>query len=213
MLDEPLNPVEIRIIGCLIEKQHATPEYYPLTLNAVTAACNQTTNREPVLALGEAEIAAGLESLREKHLVWFVSSAGSRTTKYEQKLSEDLNLAIQEVAALAVLMLRGPQTTGEIRSRAGRLYAFADLVEVEAALESLCAAEPPLAMKLPRQPGTKESRFTHLLAGRPEIESHAGEVLSIGPSRLEQLQAEVAALRAELAELKADFHAFKRQLD
>jgi len=117
MLDEPLNPVEIRILGALIEKQHATPEYYPLTLNALAAACNQTTNREPVMALGEGELAAALEALRQKRLVWFVAGAGSRTTKYEQKLSEDLNLALQEVAALAVLMLRGPQTAGEIRSR------------------------------------------------------------------------------------------------
>lgn len=212
MLDEPLNPVEIRILGCLIEKQHATPEYYPLTLNALVAACNQTTNREPVMALGEGEIAAGLETLRHKRLVWFVAGAGSRTTKYEQKLSEDLNLALQEVAALAVLMLRGPQTAGEIRSRAGRLYAFADLGEVEAALESLCTAEPPLALKLPRQPGTKESRFAHLLAGAPEIELPPMELPAHGPTRVEQLQAEVALLREELRGLREEFQAFRREL-
>lgn len=213
MLDEPLHPVEIRILGCLMEKQHATPEYYPLTLNALTAACNQTTNREPVLALDEAEVAAGLESLRDRRLVWFVAGAGSRTTKYEQKLTEDLNLAIQEVAALAVLMLRGPQTAGEIRSRAGRLYPFADLAEAEAALDSLCAAEPPLVLKLPRQPGTKEFRFAHLLGGAPDVESGAPEATAPGPSRLEALQAEVASLRQELADLRADFEALKGQLE
>ncbi len=213
MLDEPLNPVEIRILGSLIEKQHATPEYYPLTLNALAAACNQTTNREPVMALGEGELAAALEALRQKRLVWFVAGAGSRTTKYEQKLSEDLNLALQEVAALAVLMLRGPQTAGEIRSRAGRLYAFADLGEVEAALDSLGAAEPPLVLKLPRQPGTKEFRYAHLLAGAPDLDSPAVELPAQGPTRVEQLQAEVALLRDELRGLREEFQAFRRELE
>jgi uncharacterized protein YceH (UPF0502 family) len=213
MLDEPLNPVEIRILGALIEKQHATPEYYPLTLNALAAACNQTTNREPVMALGEGELAAALEALRQKRLVWFVAGAGSRTTKYEQKLSEDLNLALQEVAALAVLMLRGPQTAGEIRSRAGRLYSFADLGEVEAALDSLGAAEPPLVLKLPRQPGTKESRYAHLLAGAPELDSPVVELPAQGLTRVEQLQAEVAQLREELRELREAFQAFRRELE
>jgi len=211
MLDEPLNPIEIRILGCLIEKQHATPEYYPLTLNALMAACNQTTNREPVMALAEADIALALDALRTKRLVWFVAGAGSRVTKYEQKLGEDLNLAVQELAALAVLMLRGEQTPGEIRSRSGRLYPFADLAEAEAALECLVTAEPTLAVRLPRQPGTKEPRYAHLLAGPPARESGIAVASAPGPTRIEQLQAEVAALREEVAELRAEFHAFRRQ--
>lgn len=211
MLDEALSPLEVRILGCLLEKQHATPEYYPLTLNALTAACNQTTNREPVMALEEAEVSAGLESLRQKRLVWVVAAAGSRATKYEQKLSEALNLAMQEVAALTVLLLRGPQTPGEIRSRSGRLYAFADLAEAEAALDSLAAAEPPLAVKLPRQPGTKESRYAHLLGGSVATETPIHPAQPQGPSRVEQLQGEVADLREALAALRAEFEAFKAQ--
>jgi hypothetical protein len=213
MLDEPLTAVEIRVLGCLIEKQLATPEYYPLTLNALVAACNQTTNREPVMTLAEADVAAALEVLRTRRLVWFVAGVGSRVTKYEQKLSEDLNLALQEVASMAVLMLRGPQTPGEIRSRSGRLYPFADLAEAEAALESLTASEPPLAVKLPRQPGTKESRYAHLLAGAPAPVAAALGTVPPGLTRVELLEAEVAALQVEVAELRAEFHAFRRQLE
>lgn len=211
MLDKPLSPPEARILGCLMEKQHATPEYYPLTLNALVAACNQTTNREPVMALGDAEVAEGLEALRQKGLVWVVSPAGGRVTKYEQKLSETLNLALQEVAALAVLLLRGPQTPGEIRSRSGRLYAFADLAEAEAALESLATAEPPLVARLPRQPGTKESRYAHLLGGAVQAEPPLRAAAPAGPGRVEQLQGEVADLREALAALRAEFEAFRAQ--
>jgi hypothetical protein len=213
MLDEPLNDIEVRILGCLIEKQHATPEYYPLTLNGLAAACNQTTNREPVMALGEAEIAAALEELRHKRLVWFVAGAGSRVTKYEQKLGEDLNLAVQELAALAVLMLRGAQTPGEVRARSARLYPFADLAEAEAALEALAAAEPPLAVKLPRQAGTKEFRYAHLLSGAPQPDSAGPAMPAPGPSRVEQLQGELASLREEVAALRAEFQDFRRQLE
>ena len=211
MLDEALSPLEVRILGCLLEKQHATPEYYPLTLNALTAACNQTTNREPVMALEEAEVSAGLESLRQKRLVWVVAAAGSRATKYEQKLSEALNLAVQEVAALTVLLLRGPQTPGEIRGRSGRLYPFADLAEAEAALDSLAGAEPPLAAKLPRQPGTKESRYAQLLGGPVAAETPNHPAQPMGPGRVEQLQAEVSDLREALAALRAEFEAFRAQ--
>lgn len=211
MLDEPLSPLEARILGCLLEKQQATPEYYPLTLNALTAACNQTTNREPVMALEEAEVAMGLESLRQKGLVWVVSAAGSRATKYEQKLGEGLNLALQEVAALTVLLLRGPQTPGEIRSRSGRLYAFADLAEAEAALDSLAAAEPPLVARLPRQPGTKESRYAHLLGGPVDTEAPVPPAAVPGQGRVERLEAEVADLREGLASLREAFEAFRAQ--
>lgn len=213
MLDEPLDPLEVRILGCLLEKQQATPEYYPLTLNALTAACNQTTNRDPVMAVSEAEVLEGLEGLRQKRLVWHVAAAGSRTTKYEQKLSDGLNLAVQEVAALTVLLLRGPQTAGEIRSRAGRLYAFADLAEAEAALDSLAEAEPPLALKLPRLPGTKEARYVHLLGGAPDLPEGAPAALPAGPSRLDLLEAEVGRLREDLADLREAFTAFRRQLE
>lgn len=211
MLDDALSPLEVRILGCLLEKQHATPEYYPLTLNALTAACNQTTNREPVMAVEEDEVSAGLESLRQKRLVWVVAAAGSRATKYEQKLGEALNLALQEVAALTVLLLRGPQTPGEIRGRSGRLYAFADLAEAEAALDSLAAAEPPLVVKLPRQPGTKEARYAHLLGGPVAFETPIHPAQPAGQGRVEQLQAEVSDLREALSALRAEFEAFKAQ--
>jgi hypothetical protein len=211
VLDEALSPLEARILGCLMEKQQATPEYYPLTLNALTAACNQTTNREPVMSLSEAEVAEGLDALRRKRLVWVVAAAGSRATKYEQKLGEELNLALQEVAALTVLLLRGPQTPGEVRSRSGRLYPFADLAEAEAALDSLAAAEPPLAVKLPRQPGTKESRYAHLLGGPVAVDAPLPPAQALGPGRVERLQEEVEGLKADLATLRAEFEAFKAQ--
>lgn len=216
MLESPFTDVECRILGCLMEKQHTTPDHYPLTLNALVAACNQTSNRHPLVAYSEQIVSDGLESLRHRQLVWVVSASGSRTIKYEQRLTESLHLSLQETALLCVLMLRGPQTLGELRGRSERIYPFANLAETEAAMQALVQAESePLAMKLPRLPGTKESRFAHLLAGPVEANAVVAVLAALeeekakSPPALAQLEAEVQGLRAELAELRTAFEAFK----
>ena len=220
-MDALMNAIEVRVVGALVEKQMATPEYYPLTMNALVNACNQLTGREPVVSYDERTVARALESLREKQLVWQVAAAGARVPKYEHRLSEKFNLAEQETAVLAVLMLRGPQTVGEIKGRTGRMYEFAELAEVEITLESLITAAVPLAVKLPRQPGTKESRYAHLLAGEVHIEEQAAEprasaaVLEVRAEneRLANLESEVDSLRQQLAELQQQFLDFKRQFE
>lgn len=221
-MDALMNAVEVRVVGSLVEKQMATPEYYPLTLNALVNACNQLTGREPVVAYDERTVARALESLREKQLVWQVTAAGARVPKYEHRLSEKFHLAEQETAVLAILMLRGPQTVGEIKGRAGRMYEFAELAEVEMTLESLTTAEPPLVVKLPRQPGTKESRYAHLLAGEVHVEELPAAAPRADPAvlevraeneRLAQLESEVAALRQQLADLQQQFIDFTRQFE
>ena len=220
-MDALLNAVEVRVVGSLVEKQMATPEYYPLTLNALVNACNQLTGREPVVSYDERTVARALESLREKQLVWLVTASGARVPKYEHRLSEKFNLAEQETAVLAGLMLRGPQTIGEIKGRTGRMYEFAELAEVEMTLESLMTSEPPLIVKLPRQPGTKESRYAHLLAGEVHVEEQAAApraeaaVLEVRAEnqRLAQLESEVERLRQQLADLQQQFLDFKRQFE
>ena len=207
-MDALLNAVEVRVVGSLVEKQMATPEYYPLTLNALVNACNQLTGREPVVSYDERTVARALES-------------GARVPKYEHRLAEKFNLAEQETAVLAVLMLRGPQTVGEIKGRTGRMYEFAELAEVEMTLESLITAEPPLIVKLPRQPGTKESRYAHLLAGEVHVEEQAAApraeaaVLEVRAEnqRLAQLESDVERLRQQLADLQQQFLDFKRQFE
>jgi uncharacterized protein len=221
-MDALMNSIEVRVVGSLVEKQMATPEYYPLTMNALVNACNQLTGREPVVDYDERTVARALESLREKQLVWQVSAAGARVPKYEHRLSEKFNLAEQQTAVLGVLMLRGPQTVGEIKGRTGRMYEFAELSEVEMTLESLIAAEPPLVVKLPRQPGTKESRYAHLLAGEVHVEEPPppppradAAVLEVRAEnqRLAGLESEVAELRQQLADLQQQFLDFKRQFE
>jgi len=212
MLESPLTDVECRILGCLIEKQHTTPDYYPLTLNALLAACNQTSNRHPLVAYSEGIVLDGLESLRHRQMVWLVSASGSRTVKYEQRLTESLHLSLQETALLCVLMLRGPQTLGELRGRSERIYPFADLAETEAAMQALVQTEPgSLAMKLSKLPGTKESRFAHLLAGPVETDAVATafeEEKAKGSPALALLESEVKSLRTELTELRKAFEDF-----
>jgi uncharacterized protein YceH (UPF0502 family) len=220
-MDALMNAIEVRVVASLVEKQMATPEYYPLTLNALVNACNQLTGREPVVAYDERTVARALESLRQKQLVWQVATAGGRVPKYEHRLSEKFKLAEQETAVLAVLMLRGPQTVGEIKGRTGRMYQFAELSEVEITLESLMTAEPPLIVRLPRQPGTKESRFAHLLAGEVHVEEQPAAprddaaVIEVRAEneRLAHLESEVADLREQLANLQQQFIEFKRQFD
>jgi uncharacterized protein len=219
-VDHTLTQVEVRVLGSLIEKEITTPEYYPLTLNALTNACNQISNRDPVVSFEDKTVARALEDLREKKLVWMVTGVG-RVPKYEHRLKEALMLAEQELAVLCVLMLRGPQTVGEIRGRTGRLYEFKELDEVELTLQALMTAQPPRVVKLPRQPGTKESRYAHLLAGEVEIEGR--EVATrLEPATLEvrqenerlaRVEGELTQVRSELAELKQQFIDFKKQFE
>jgi uncharacterized protein YceH (UPF0502 family) len=218
---EILNPVEVRVLGSLIEKEITTPEYYPLTLNALTNACNQISNRDPVVSFDEKTVVRAIESLREKQLVWMVTGSG-RVPKYEHRLTGALSLAEQELAVLCVLMLRGPQTTGEIRGRTGRLYEFQELAEVELTLQALTTAEPqPLVMKLPRQAGMKESRYAHLLSGEVQVEEHeaaprleaAALEVRAENERTARLEETVESLRQEFTELKQQFLDFKKQFE
>lgn len=220
IVDQILTSAEVRVLGSLIEKEITTPEYYPLTLNALTNACNQISNRDPVVSFDEKTVARALEGLREKKLAWMVTGVG-RVPKYEHRFSEALQLAEQEIAVLCVLMLRGPQTVGEIRGRTGRLYEFKELEEVELTLQALMASQPPLVLRLPRQPGTKESRYAHLLAGEisieereatPRLEPATLEVRQEN-ERLSRLESELAQVRTELEEVKTQFLEFKKQFE
>jgi uncharacterized protein YceH (UPF0502 family) len=211
-----LDPVEARLLGSLIEKEIATPEYYPLTLNALIAAANQKSNRDPVVGYDEETVAAALDRLRAKGLVAEITGAGLRVPKYRQLFGEALNLGRREIALLCVLMLRGPQTVGELRERAGRLHPFSDLEEVESVLEHLLTGQPdPLVARLPRQPGTKEARFVHLLSGAPPepVREAAVPPLSPRPDRLQALETELARLRDEVDSLKEQFARFRAQFE
>ena len=164
-----LNDVEVRVLGSLIEKQVTTPEYYPLTLNSLTLACNQKNNRNPITAFDEATVMQAVETLREKNLAYVFYGSNSRVPKYKHVTTEILHLSPQEVALICVLMLRGAQTVGELRERGSRLFTFVSLEEVEETLNSLIVKDPdPLVIRIPRQPGQKETRFAHLLGSVPE---------------------------------------------
>ncbi len=220
-----LTPVEVRVLGALIEKAHTTPEYYPLSLNALTNACNQKSNRNPVVDYDEKSVVRALENMRENGLTLMVTGAGSRVAKYKHTFARRLQLKENEVAALCILMLRGPQTVGEIRGRCARLYQFADLQEVEETLNGLKSrGEGAFVKQLPRQPGRKESRFAQLLSGPPEIPeeedwtSHSEPVkttatASVKDDCVEKLEAKVDSLQTELAELKQEFAEFKQQFE
>lgn len=212
-----LNEKEIRILGSLVEKQLTTPEYYPLTLNALTAACNQKSNREPVMSLGETEILAAVDRLRDESLVYLYYGTGTRTVKYKHMLPGVFELEPPATAVLAVLMLRGPQTIGEIRERTGRLHEFSDLNEVQETLDDLARRDEPLIIKLERQPGQKEARYAHLLAGPVDAASLPAAAekrpSAADSGRLETLETEIATLKAELAEFKATFDEFRKQFD
>lgn len=201
---EPLDAVEVRVLGALIEKETTTPDYYPLSLNALVNACNQRSNRDPVVDYIEDDVSDAFLRLRDKGLAAAITGSG-RVTKYAQRISETLNLGRRELAVLCALLLRGPQTLGEIKDRSERMFAFADLAETERVLEKL--AEWPgggMAAKVPRRPGQKESRYTHLLAGEPpEPTETPVDSAPAAPSRLERLEEEVRQLRAELSELKS----------
>lgn len=217
---EDLNPIQVRILGALLEKEQATPEYYPLTVNALLAACNQKSNRDPVMTLSEEELWDELEALRAEVLVW--RSEGARVPRWSQSVSRRLELDPEEKAVLTVLMLRGPQTVGELRSRTARLHEFSSLEEVEAALRRLATDDRDLVAELPRRPGQKESRWAQLLGGAAERESAAGvgagepdggappaeQPAARRPAsaalaeRVETLEARVAELEAIIARLR-----------
>lgn len=198
-MDNPLSPGELRVLGALIEKETTTPEYYPMSLNALVAACNQKTNRWPVTEYSDDDVMAAIEDLRPRGFAAAITGGG-RVTKYAQRFTEKLNLGRREIAILCVLMLRGPQTVGEIKGRTERMYSFADLEETETILNKLAdRPEGALVQKLPQAPGTKEPRFAQTLGGPVEF---ATPVHSTAPDRMALLETEVARLRDEVAELR-----------
>jgi uncharacterized protein len=215
-----LSDVEVRVLGALVEKESTTPEYYPLSLNALVNACNQKSNREPVMALDEEAVRKALRSLTDQALVR-AASGDSRVAKFEQRLNELYNFHRHEIAVLCVLMLRGPQTPGELRARTERMYTFEDHEAVLSALNLLMRREPPLVKVLPRRPGTKESRYMHLLAGdaAPEVPAEVTQesatshlaVATGDRGRIAQLEAEVSELRRELETLREQFASFQKQ--
>ncbi len=211
-LDElQMNAVEARVIGALMEKESTTPDYYPLSLNALVNACNQKSNREPVMELDENTVRDALESLREKRLAGPTSSADSRVTKYEHRIQEIFNFTRGESALICVLLLRGPQTPGELRGRTERIHRFEELSDVQSTLHRLMQRIPPLVAVLPRQPGTKEARYTHLFSGN--VENAAGALPPMHPPAPSDLEEEVRALRTEVDELKRQFAEFRKQFD
>ena len=210
-----LNPMEARVLGALIEKDITTPDYYPLSLNALVNACNQKSNRDPVMSLDENAVRDALYSLNEKGLAGAVSSADSRVSKYEHRLQETYNLPRGETAILCVLLLRGPQTPGELRGRTERMFQFNDLSEVQAVLQRLIQREGSLVKMLARQPGTKEARYAHLLCGEVEGAEAASEAVvtsaSLDGGRITRLEIEVGNLKSEVAALRQQFEDFRKQ--
>ena len=217
-----LTPIEARVLGSLIEKDITTPDYYPLSLNALVNACNQKNNRDPVMTLDEDTVRDALSGLQSERLAGPASGADSRVTKYEHRLQEVYNFSRGDIAVLCVLLLRGPQTPGELRGRTERMHRFEDLDQVQAALQRLMQREPPLAAVLPRQPGTKEARYAHLMSG--DIEYTAPERLVSGSlvpgtsppdpdlsERVTQLEQTVAELRSRIEDLSQELIEFRRQ--
>ncbi len=215
-----LNAIEARVLGALVEKDITTPDYYPLSLNALVNACNQKNNRDPVMTLEEESVRQALASLQEKRLAGPAGGADSRVTKFEHRLQEVFNFDRREIAVICVLLLRGPQTPGELRSRADRMYHFEALEDVVSALDRLAQRNPPLARVLPRQPGTKESRYTHLFSGEPEVdvvnsslERASSPGTTGGADRLAALEEEVSRLREDLSEVQRQLAALRQQFE
>jgi uncharacterized protein YceH (UPF0502 family) len=218
-----LSEVAARVLGALVEKEITTPEYYPLSLNALVNACNQKSNREPVMDLEDDAVTAALRSRSDLELAGAADTNDSRVRKYEHRLQEAFNFTRPETAVLCVLLLRGPQTPGEIRGRGERLHHFEELSDVQAGLRKLMQREPPLVKVLPRQPGTKESRYVHLLCG--DVTDSAGEAATLArepvsvsnggenADRIARLERELAGLKNEIAELQQQFAQFRKQFE
>lgn len=214
-----LSEVECRVLGSLVEKEVATPEYYPLSLNACVNACNQKSNRDPVMDLDEAAVREALHSLEGQSLVRSVSPADSRVTKYEHRLQEAFNFYRHETAILCLLLLRGAQTPGELRSRSERMHSFDDLAAVQSSLQHLMKREPPLVKPLPRQSGTKETRYADLLSGdvvqtetEPKMYAASREP-SVDGDRVRKLEEEIASLKNEIVDLKQEFAHFRKRFE
>jgi len=216
-----LNDVETRVLGSLVEKDVTTPDYYPLSLNALVNACNQKNNRDPVMHLQEDAVQEALSTLQDKRLAGPTSSADSRVTKYEHRLQEAFNFTRGETAVLCVLLLRGPQTPGELRGRTERMHRFEDLTEVQSTLQRLMQHDPPLVRVIPRQPGTKESRYKHLLARDVEDAADVAQAASSAfvasnsqdTDRITHLENVVSDLRKEVADLKQQLANFRKQFE
>ena len=215
-----LTEVEARVLGSLIEKDITTPDYYPLSLNALVNACNQKNNREPVMTLDENAVRDALSTLQEKRLAGPASGADSRVTKYEHRLQEAYNFDRREIAIICVLLLRGPQTPGELRGRTDRMYHFDALEDVVSTLDRLAHWDPPLTAALPRQPGTKETRYMHLFSGEVPQQAYveraptpANTGSGSSADRISALEAEVASLRTELTEVQQELAAFRKQFE
>jgi uncharacterized protein YceH (UPF0502 family) len=218
-MDIILNDVEARVLGSLIEKDLTTPEYYPLSLNALVHACNQKSNRDPLMNLDEDAARQALRSLEQKELAGPADNMVSRTAKFEHRLQEAFNFTRHEIAIVCELLLRGPQTPGELRGRADRMHKFDDLGIVQSTLQRLMKRDPPLVIMLPRAPGTKEARFAHLLSG--DVEAWGSETSAETPvpgsslesQRIARLENELAGIQQELADLRQQFAAFRKQFE
>jgi Uncharacterized protein conserved in bacteria len=225
-----LTEIETRVLGSLIEKDITTPDYYPLSLNALVNACNQKNNRDPVMALDEENVRQALNTLQEKRMAGPASGADSRVTKSEHRLQEVFNFDRREIAVVCVLLLRGPQTPGELRSRTERMYHFEALDDIVSTLDRLAQRDPPLARVLPRQPGTKESRYTHLFSGEPASAEYENvprisperepKALSSVPAgtaslseRVRTLEEEVSRLHEELSDVQQQLATFRKQFE
>jgi uncharacterized protein len=213
-----LSDTEVRVLGSLIEKDITTPDYYPLSLNALVNACNQKSNRDPVMGLDEQAVRAALETLQEKRLAGPSTGADSRVTKFEHRLQEVFNLTRGETALLCVLLLRGPQTPGELRGRTERMFRFEELSDVQATLQRLMERDVPLVKALPRQAGTKEVRYANLMRAEvpgwePQAISARAEVDSVDGERITRLEEQIANLQNELADLKRQMADFRKQFE
>jgi uncharacterized protein len=215
-MDDLLTDVEVRVLGSLIEKEMTTPDYYPLSLNALTNACNQSSNRDPVVEYDEATVAGAIDSLRRRSLVRAVQQSGSRVTKYRHLVNETLGLIARQAAVLGVLMLRGPQTLAELRTRGGRLVSVESLEDVETTLDQLASRQPSaLVARLPRRAGQKEARYAHLLAGEVAVDASEPTLAreEVGTDRVGALEEAVAELRKEVADLRGQLEAFRKQFE
>lgn len=220
MKSSTLNEFELRVLGALVEKQIATPDYYPLTLNSLVNACNQKNHRDPVVTYDEPTVQRALDTLRDKGLTYTFHGSESRTIKYGHLFPKAFDLDDAGTTLMCVLILRGPQTPGELRARTGHLLQFESLARVEEVLNDLAARPEPLVAKLPRQPNSREARFAHLLGGEVEPEptsvapgSHRLERRTAEPARLERLEIEVAALREEISSLRLQLEDLRRQFE